>query len=90
MENKRKLKTLTGKVVKLSTPNTIKVRVEKKYAHPKYGKTVKEHKNYVVDIADSKVVAVGDIVEIGEGRKISPRKSWVFLVKIKKHDTEII
>ncbi len=90
MENNKNKKTLTGKVAKISTPNTIKVRVETKYAHPKYGKTVKKHKSYVVDIADSKEVAVGDIVEIGEGRKLSPRKSWVFLVKIKKHDTEII
>lgn len=78
--NKRKL---VGIVTKLSTPNTIKVRVETKYAHPKYGKTVKEHRNYIVHIADSKELVVGNVVEIGEGRKLSPRKSWVFLSKIK-------
>ncbi len=81
METKKK--QLTGTVVKISTPNTVKVKVEKKYAHPKYGKTVKEHKNYIVHIADSKELAVGDVVDIQEGRKISPRKSWVFVKKIK-------
>ncbi len=83
METNKKQKQLTGIVTKISNPNTVKVKVEKKYTHPKYGKTVKEHKNYIVHIADSKELAIGDVVDIGEGRKISPRKSWVFLKKIK-------
>ncbi len=83
METNKKKKQLTGIVTKISTPNTVKVRVEKKYTHPKYGKTVKEHKNYIVHIEDSKELTVGNVVDIVEGRKLSPRKSWVFLKKIK-------
>ena len=77
--NKRKL---SGKVIKLSSEKTIKVRVERKYPHPKYGKIIKEHKNYLVNIEDKNAVVEGDLVEIQECRPFSRNKTWEFTRKL--------
>jgi len=67
---------LSGKVVKLSGEKTIKVRVERKYPHKKYGRIIKEHKNYLVHNEDNTEVKVGDVVSIQSVRPISKNKSW--------------
>jgi small subunit ribosomal protein S17 len=77
-------RTLEGKVIKLSSKDTIKVRVESKHRHPKYGKIIATHRNYLVHYTESDV-AVGDVVIIGESRKISKNKSWIFVNKVEKH-----
>lgn len=83
MENlvSKNRKKLQGEVVKLSSTNTIKVKVETKYTHPLYKKIIKEHKSYLVHCTDSDV-KVGDIVQIEEGRPLSSSKSFYFIKKI--------
>lgn len=70
---------LTGKVVKLSGEKTIKVRVERKYPHKKYGRIIKEHKNYLVHNEDNTKVKIGDVVSIQSVRPISKLKSWTLV-----------
>jgi small subunit ribosomal protein S17 len=84
MDTKKNVRKITGTVVKLSGEKTIKVKVESKYPHPKYGRIIKTHKNYLVH-HDGTVenVNVNDIVEISESKPISKMKKWVLTRKIK-------
>lgn len=68
-------RTLQGEVVKVSGVNTVSVRVESKYPHPKYGKIIKSHKKYTVDTND-KEAEIGNVVLISETRPKSKTKSW--------------
>ena len=68
-------KRLTGVVVSAKMQKTVKVRVDRSYRHPLYGKVVRTHKNYLVhDELDSQP---GDFVKMVESRPISKRKRWV-------------
>lgn len=68
-------KRLTGVVVSAKMQKTVKVRVDRSYRHPLYGKVVRTHKNYLVhDEMDSQP---GDIVKMVESRPISKHKRWV-------------
>ncbi len=68
-------KRLTGVVVSAKMQKTVKVRVDRSYRHPLYGKVVRTHKNYLVhDELDSQP---GDIVKMVESRPISKHKRWV-------------
>ncbi len=80
----KKRRTLIGVVSKLPKDKTMGVRVEIKFAHPKYGKTVKEHKNYLAHFEGNDELALGDQVVIGETRPISKRKSWAYISKVEK------
>lgn len=77
-------KVLEGKVVKLSSTNTIAVRVESKFPHPKYGRIVKTHKKYLVHVENDTKLEVGDEVLITETKPLSKRKSWLFVNKVEK------
>lgn len=83
MENKVKAqRALTGKVIKLSGINTLKVRVERKYPHTKYGKIIKEHRSYLVNyISENSEVKVGDVVTIRECKPFSKMKAWELVTK---------
>lgn len=74
----KKARTLVGRVVKVSSTNTIKVRVERKQPHPLYQRIVASHKNYLVDCTAEQQAQVseGQLVEIAEIRPVSKRKSW--------------
>jgi len=78
MENKEtRKKQLSGVVLKLSSTNTLKVRVERKFPHPKYGKIIKEHRNYLVNYNSANSDAkVGDQVIIRETKPFSKVKAW--------------
>jgi small subunit ribosomal protein S17 len=54
---------------------TVKVRVNRSYRHPLYGKVIRTHKNYLVH--DEIGCQPGDIVCIVESRPISKNKRWV-------------
>jgi small subunit ribosomal protein S17 len=54
---------------------TVKVRVNRSYRHPLYGKVIRTHKFYLVH--DEIGCQPGDIVCIVESRPISKRKRWV-------------
>jgi len=73
---------LTGTVVSAKMAKTIVVRIDRRIAHPKYGKyytmstKLKAH--------DEKAVAkVGDVVEIEETRPLSKEKRWRYLSTVK-------
>lgn len=74
--DKKIIRTLEGKVVKLSGEKTIRVRVEIKFPHKKYGKIVKEHKNYLVHNPSEKKFSIGQMVNIKSIRPVSKNKSW--------------
>jgi len=76
----RKLKTLTGVVVSNSGDKSVKVAIDFKVRHPKYGKYVKRRTKLGVHDEHNQG-GVGDVVEIAECRPRSKTKSWR-LVKI--------
>jgi small subunit ribosomal protein S17 len=68
-------KRLTGVVLSTKMEKTVKVRVNRSYRHPIYGKVVRSHKDYLVH--DELDCQPGDIVQMVESRPISKRKRWV-------------
>jgi len=75
-----KLKTLTGSVISKSGAKSIKVAVDYKVRHPRYGKYVRHRTVLAVhDAADA--ARPGCLVEIAECRPYSKTKSWR-LVKV--------
>jgi len=82
-EAKKIRRKLIGNVVSFPGEQTVKIRVERKFAHPKYGKIVKTHKTYIAHLEDKKDVEVGNVVEIEECAPISAKKTWIMVNKIK-------
>ena len=68
-------KERVGIVVKDAADKTISVLVERRAAHPLYGKVVKTNKKYAVH-DPSNEAAVGDKVRIVETRPLSKSKRW--------------
>lgn len=68
-------KLLQGIVVSNKASMTLIVKVERRYSHPKYGKTVSVFKKYAVHDPESKFKE-GDVVRIIESRPISKTKTW--------------
>lgn len=68
-------RTLQGVVTSDKTDKTIAVRVERRFAHPKYGKFVREHKKYHAHDENNEA-HVGDVVEIVACRPMSRTKRW--------------
>jgi small subunit ribosomal protein S17 len=66
---------IQGVVVKRSGDKTVSVLVERKVLHPKYHKTVKRFKKYLVH-DEKNEVNVGDIIRAIECRPLSKRKSF--------------
>lgn len=85
MKEEKKQRQVEAIVTKLSSKNTIKVEIESKYQHPKYGKIIKSHRQYLVHVNDDQEIKVGDKVIIGEIRPLSKNKYWE-VVKILKTD----
>ena len=75
MEQSKKIKTLTGKVVSHKMNKTAVVLFERKVKHPKYGKYIKKSTKFKIHDEDNKC-KIGDIVTITEVRPISKDKSW--------------
>jgi len=76
----RKLKTVTGVVISNSGDKSIKVAIDFKVRHPKYGKYVKRRTKLGVHDEHNQAGA-GDVVEVAECRPYSKTKSWR-LVKV--------
>ncbi len=68
-------KTRRGTVVKRSGDKTVSVLVERRYAHPIYGKQITVGKKYHVH-DEKNEAGVGDVVEIAETRPLSATKRW--------------
>ena len=71
----RKLKTLTGVVVSNSGAKSIKVSIDFKVRHPKYGKFVKRRTKLGVHDEQNQA-GIGDVVEVAQCRPHSKTKSW--------------
>jgi len=71
----RKLKTLTGVVISNSGNKSIKVAIDFKVRHPKYGRYVKRRTKLGVH-DERNEAGVGDIVEVSQCRPLSKTKSW--------------
>ncbi len=83
----RKLKTLTGVVVSNSGDKSVKVVIDFKVKHPKYGKYIKRRTKIGVHDEHNQS-GVGDLVEIAECRPHSKTKSWR-LVRIVQRAIEV-
>ena len=68
-------KVRTGTVVSDKMDNTVVVVVERRYAHPLYGKQVTRSKKYHAHDENNEY-HVGDTVRITETRPLSKQKRW--------------
>lgn len=79
----KKSKILTGVAVSKTGDKSIKVAIDYKVKHPRYGKYMKRRTTLIVHDEHNKA-GVGDIVEIAECRPMSKRKSWRFVGVLQK------
>ncbi len=68
-------RVLQGVVISDKADKTVTVRVERRYTHPIYKKTVRSSKKYAAHDEKNKC-QVGDVVKIIESRPISKTKKW--------------
>ncbi len=67
---------LQGTVVSDKNEKTVVVRVERRYTHPLFKKTVRQSKKYKAH-DEANACKVGDMVFIQESAPISKDKRWV-------------
>jgi small subunit ribosomal protein S17 len=81
----RKLKVLTGVVISKSGNKSIRVAIDYKVRHPKYGKYIKRRTKIGVH-DEHNHSGVGDVIEIAGCRPISKTKNWRLVKVVKKAD----
>jgi small subunit ribosomal protein S17 len=69
-------RTLQGVVVSDKTDKTVVVRVDRRFTHPIYKKTIRRSKNYHAHDENNEF-STGDQVWIQESKPISKLKRWV-------------
>ncbi len=69
-------RVLQGVVVSDKADKTVVIRVERRFTHPLFKKTVRRSKKYHAHDAENRF-KVGDRVLIEEGRPMSKTKHWV-------------
>ena len=79
-------RTLQGVVVSDKTAKTVVVRVDRRFTHPIYKKTIRRSKNYHAH-DESNQYAPGDVVWIEESKPISKLKRWIVIQGEKKQTT---
>jgi small subunit ribosomal protein S17 len=72
---RKRRKTRIGVVVSDKADKTVTVRVEKRFAHPLYGKQVAKSKKYQAHDENNEF-RVGDTVRMVETRPLSKTKRW--------------
>ncbi|MDR1841633.1 MAG: 30S ribosomal protein S17 [Holophagales bacterium] len=72
-----------GTVVSNKADKTVVVKVERKFQHPLYSRTVKSSKKYMAH-DENNACQVGDVVKIMESRPLSKRKRWVVVDVVQK------
>jgi len=83
METIKKIKTLTGTVSSKSGIKSLRVTIDYRVKHPKYGKYIRRRTKLAVH-DELNQCAVGDVVEITESRPYSKTKSWRVLRVLQK------
>ena len=74
-EEKKRTRTLIGKVVSNKMDKSITVLVERRVRHPVYGKYMtKSSKVHAHD--EKNECSVGDVVSVSESKPISKTKAW--------------
>ena len=86
-ETENNARTLTGKVVSNKMDKSITVLVERRVAHPIYGKYVRRSTKLHAHDADNSC-NMGDVVTIQECRPLSKTKTWT-LVTIDERAVEL-
>ena len=76
----KKLKTIAGVVTSRSGNKSVKVAIDYKIRHPKYGKYIRRRTKLSVH-DEHNVSGIGDVIEIAESRPRSKTKCWR-LVKV--------
>ena len=71
-------RTLQGVVVSDKQAKTIVVRVDRRFTHPIYKKTIRRSKNYHAH-DESNQFKPGDMVWIEESKPISKLKRWIVI-----------
>ena len=79
----KKVKTLMAVVVSNSGDKSIKVAIDRKIKHPKYGKYVGRRTKFGVH-DENNLADVGDVVEIAQCRPCSKTKSWRLVSVLEK------
>jgi small subunit ribosomal protein S17 len=79
----QKSKTLTAVVISNSGDKSVKVAIDFKVRHPKYGKYVKRRTKLGVHDEHNQAGA-GDVVEIAKSRPHSKTKSWRLVRVVEK------
>ncbi|HMM47765.1 MAG TPA: 30S ribosomal protein S17 [Thiobacillaceae bacterium] len=74
-ENKKRVRTLTGRVVSDKMNKTVTVLVERRVKHPLIGKVIRMSKKYHAHDENNECHE-GDTVQIEESRKLSRTKAW--------------
>jgi small subunit ribosomal protein S17 len=69
-------RVLVGKVVSNKMAKTVVVEVERKVAHPLYGKYIRRSSKILAHDGAGEC-SEGDIIQIASSRPLSKRKSWV-------------
>jgi len=83
---KSRIKTETGFVISNSGDKSIRVYIDFKVKHPKYGKYVKRRRKLNVHDMHNQA-QVGDLVEVAECRPCSKTKSWRLVRILEKAQT---
>ena len=68
-------RTLQGVVVSDKQAKTVVVRVDRRFTHPIYKKTIRRSKNYHAHDENNEFKE-GDLVEIEACRKLAKTKAW--------------
>ena len=79
----QKTRTITGVVISKSGDKSIKVAIDFKVKHPKYGKYMKRRTKLGVH-DESNQAGAGDLVKIAECRPHSKTKNWRLIEVLKK------
>ena len=77
------IKTKTGVVISNSGEKSVRVAIDFKVKHPKYGKYVKRRTKIAVHDEHSQA-RVGDLIEITQCRPYSKTKSWRLVKVVEK------
>ena len=77
------LKEQIGIVVSDKMEKTVVIKVESRYPHPIYSKTVVKTKKYLVH-DEQQICNIGDQILVQECRPLSKKKRWTFVKTISK------
>ena len=76
-------KTFYGKIISDKMNNTVVVAIERKVAHPRYGKLLKKTQKLMADKNGMEVV-IGEMVKIEETKPMSKNKNFKVVGKENK------